>query len=102
MEEELRGTVRHTYRLAGKRLILLEEDYVGGVESGDRVELRLPGDRSLEVVVDGVAWGSAMAANPPLTLIVAWGDLPDPEPGSPVRGLPPDPSIPSGRDADRG
>jgi hypothetical protein len=102
VEDYLRGTVRHTYRLTGKRLILLEEDYVGGAEAGDLVELRLPGDRPLKVVLDGVAWGSAMASNPPLTLIVAWEDLPDPPPGSPVRGLPPEPSMSPGRNAPRG
>ncbi len=88
MDDRLRATVRRTYRLPGKRLLLLEDSYTGGVEAGERVEVELPGGALTEVAVEGVAWGSAFTAeNPPLTLIVPWGDAPDPEPGASVRDV---------------
>lgn len=89
MSDELRAVVRRVYRLAGKRLLLLEDDYEGGVESGDEVEIDLSGGGSVRVNVEGVAWGSSFGAgpNPPLTLVVPWGDEPDPEDGARVRGV---------------
>ncbi len=88
MNDELRATVRRTYRLPGKRLLLLEDTYEGGVEQGDRVEVALPGGRKLVVEVEGVAWGSSFSAeNPPLTLVLPWAEEPDPEPGASVRGV---------------
>lgn len=88
MDDRLLATVRRTYQLPGKRLLLLEDTYSGGVESGERVEIELPEERRVQVLVDSVAWGSAYRAeNPPLTLIVLWGDEPDPPPGSKVRGV---------------
>jgi hypothetical protein len=88
LDDDLRATVRRTYRLAGKRLLLLEDSYEGGVEQGDRVEVALPGGRRAVVAVEGVAWGSSFSAeNPPLTLVLPWGDDPDPEPGASVRGV---------------
>lgn len=88
MDDRLRAVVRRTYRLPGKRLLLLEDTYEGGVEQGERVEIDLPEGRSAIVSVEGVAWGSAFKAdNPPLTLIVPWGEEPDPEPGARVRGV---------------
>lgn len=88
MNDDLRATVRRTYRLPGKRLLLLEDSYEGGVEQGDDVEVALPGGRVVRAKVEGVAWGSSMSAdNPPLTLVVPWGDDPDPEPGASVRAV---------------
>lgn len=88
MDDLLRATVRRTYRLPGKRLLLLEDSYEGGVEQGDRVEVGLPDGRHASVSVEGVAWGSSFSAeNPPLTLVIPWGEDPDPEPGASVRGV---------------
>lgn len=87
MDDELRGRVRRTYSLPGKRLLLLDDDYEGGVESGDEIEVGV-GERDVRVVVESVAWGSAISASPPVTLIVPWGDDPDPEAGALVRGVP--------------
>lgn len=91
MDDKLRASVRRVYRLPGKRLLLLEESYEGGVEMGDRVEVTLGDGRALEVEVDGVAWGSSFGAarNPPLTLVVVWNDAdPEPDEGASVRGIP--------------
>lgn len=91
MDEELRAAVRRVYRLPGKRLLLLEESYEGGVETGERVEVQLPDGRAVEAEVDGVAWGSSFGSgrNPPMTLVVLWSDAdPDPDEGAPVRGVP--------------
>ena len=88
MDELLSATVRRTYCLPGKRLLLLEDTYEGGVEQGDEVEVALPDGRALRVAVEGVAWGSSFqAVNPPLTLVLPWGEDPDPEPGARVRGV---------------
>jgi len=90
VDDELRAAVRRVYRLPGKRLLLLEDTYEGGVETGDEVEVELPDGRTTRRKVDGVAWGSSFGAgpNPPLTLIVLWGEEPDPERGAKVRALP--------------
>jgi hypothetical protein len=89
LEFDLRATVRRTYRLPGKRLLLLEDSYEGGVETGDWIQIGLPDGRQLRARIDGVAWGSAYSAeNPPLTLICLWNDDPDPPPGSTVRSEP--------------
>lgn len=90
VDDELRAAVRRVYRLPGKRLLLLEDSYEGGVEMGDEIEVGLPDGRSARVPVDGVAWGSAfgLGRNPPLTLIVLWSDEPDPEKGAVVRAVP--------------
>lgn len=88
MDDHLRATVRRTYPLSGKRVLLLEDTYEGGVEAGDVVEVALSPERTVRVTVDGVAWGSSFTKdNPPLTLIVHWGDEPDPMVGASVRGV---------------
>lgn len=90
MEFDLRAKVRRTYRLSGKRLLLLDDTYEGGVEGGDWIELTAPSGRTTQVQVESVAWGSAFkASNPPLTLIVEWQEDVDPEPGSTVKTIPP-------------
>jgi hypothetical protein len=90
VDDELRAAVRRVYRLPGKRLLLLEDTYEGGVEAGDQIEVALPDGRLARAKVDGVAWGSAfgMGRNPPLTLVVLWNDDPDPERGAAVRAVP--------------
>jgi hypothetical protein len=90
LEIDLRASVRRTYRLAGKRLLLLDDSYEGGAESGDWIEVELPDASKLRVQIEGIAWGSAFGAQkPPLTLIVPWGDDPDPAAGASVRGVAP-------------
>jgi hypothetical protein len=88
VESDLRASVRHIYRLPGKRLLLLDDGYEGGVEAGDWIELSSPAGTTMRVQVDSVAWGSSFKAlNPPLTLVCKWGNDPDPEPGSKVRSV---------------
>ncbi len=89
MEFDLRAVVRRTYRLPGKRLLLLEDSYQGGIEAGEWVEIGMPDGEKLRAKVEGVAWGSAFSAeNPPITLILPWDDAPDPLPGASVRSAP--------------
>ena len=86
--DELLATVSRTYRLAEKRLLVLHDDYEGGAEVGDVVSVELPDGRTVNVTVDGVAWGSAFESrNPPLTIIVRWDDEADPVTGARVRGV---------------
>ena len=86
--DPLRAVVTRTYRLGAKRLLVLADDYEGGVDVGDRVQVELADGRTAEVAVDGVAWGSSYdARNPPLTIVAVWDDAdPDPLEGAKVVG----------------
>lgn len=70
MASDLKGRLRRSYLLDGKRVLVLEEGCTGGVEVGDHVEVRSAGQQAT-AEVETVAWGSAFdAQSPPLTLVV--------------------------------
>lgn len=64
-----RATLRQTYALADRQLLILEQ-YEGDVGPGDTLVLTV-GETSVDVRVRDLAWGSAFKADePPLTLII--------------------------------
>ena len=71
MASDLRGRLRRSYVLDGKRVLVLQEGCSGGIEVGDSVRVELTNGEFVTCKVATVAWGSGFqATSPPLTLVV--------------------------------
>lgn len=71
MASDLRGQLRRSYVLDGKRVLVLKEGCSGGIEVGDQVRVELATGELATCTVATVAWGSGFqATSPPLTLVV--------------------------------
>ena len=71
MTRAFRATVRKAYPMGEHRALVLDDQYEGDIESGDRLAVDLPGGAHATVEVVSLAWGSAFRADsPPLTLVV--------------------------------
>ncbi len=87
MASDLRGRLRRSYVLEGKRVLVLQEGCTGGIETGDEVRVELKSGEFATCKVATVAWGSGFqATSPPLTLVVEGLDA-DPADEANVEGL---------------